>query len=648
TRLTEMAATIGERVVRWADALANLGDRSERIAARMEMATNGTGGMVFAVLGLVVSGFGAGVVVWWVTLRWRRWLTAVDNAGYRDRLLRTIVLTVLDFLPLAAFVLVTGAVGGLLRGSLGPLIDWVWIWQSGVSNAWMVILVARRLFASDAPSIRIAPLGDQDSKAILVLIRRCAIIGAAGWTLAGLSPTLGLGFPPAMVAVFTAGTAVAVLLLLAIVRNWRRIRGAAHTLAGGRTGEVGIVGATAPVLLTAYIVWAYTYWGALWLETGRAHLVGPLGTLVVVLVLPVFDRLGSEIAGWMFVRSEKAVRFKAVMIRSWRLILAIAAILIVTDFWGFDAIGFALAPNGPLWARAVFEIALTLLIVRILWLFLCEALAVEDKGPRGDAEDPEEGGAEATRSDTLLPLLRNTALAVLVIATIMIALSSAGLDIGPLLASAGIVGIAIGFGAQTLVRDIFSGAFFLIDDAFRVGEYIELDQDLRGEVEGISIRSLRLRHHRGAIVTIPFGELKNVTNHSRDWVIYKMNFRLEPDTDPQKVKKLVKRIGAELLEHPEHGSKFIEPLKSQGVFMIDDDSALVIRVKFKSKPRMQFTLRREIYHRLQAAFAAEGIHLARRKVEVVASSPDASAPAVSAAAAAAIDQEVAPANTDIR
>ncbi|MEO1223737.1 MAG: mechanosensitive ion channel family protein [Pseudomonadota bacterium] len=648
-RLSTMAATIGERVTRWADALSNLGDRREQIAARMALAANGLGGMVLAALGLAAAGVGAGLIVALVIGRWRRWLTTADEAGYRERLVRTIVLTALDIVPLVAFVIATGAAGWALRQPLGPLVDWVWIWQSGVSNAWLVILVARRLFAADAPSIRIAPLSDDDAKAVLALIRRTAIIGAAGWTVAGLSPTLGFGFPPAMVAVFLAGTAIAVLLVLAIIRNWGRIKATAAALFDRGSMEAGAVAAAAPILLTAYIVWAYIYWGALWLETGRAHLVGPLGTLVVLLVLPVLDRLGAEIAGWLFARSTKAARLKGVMVRAWRMVLGIAALLVVASLWGFDAIAFALAPDGPLWARAIFEIALTLLIVRILWLFLCEALSIDDRAPRGDAEDPDEEAAEATRRDTLLPLLRNTALVVLVIATIMIILSSAGLNIGPLLASAGIVGIAIGFGAQTLVRDIFSGAFFLIDDAFRVGEYIELDKDLRGEVEGISIRSLRLRHHRGAIVTIPFGELKNVTNHSRDWVIYKMNFRLEPDTDPNKVKKLVKRIGAELMENPEHGPKFIEPLKSQGVFMIDDDSALVIRVKFKSKPRQQFTLRREIYHRLQAAFAAEGIHLARRKVEVVSSSPDPQTVAASAAAAAATSEaEVAPANTDAR
>ena len=140
---------------------------------------------------------------------------------------------------------------------------------------------------------------------------------------------------------------------------------------------------------------------------------------------------------------------------------------------------------------------------------------------------------------------------------------------------------------------------------------------MRGEVESISIRSLQLRHHRGAVITIPFGELKQITNHNRDWVIYKMSFRMEPETDPQKFKKLVKGIGKEFMTHPEHGPKFIEPLKSQGVYYVDDDSALVMRVKFKCKPRAQFVLRREIYHRLREAFAEADLHLARRKVEVV-------------------------------
>ena len=115
-------------------------------------------------------------------------------------------------------------------------------------------------------------------------------------------------------------------------------------------------------------------------------------------------------------------------------------------------------------------------------------------------------------------------------------LTSLGVNIAPILAGAGVLGIAIGFGAQSLVKDVVSGIFFLVDDAFRVGEYVEIDQ-LRGTVERISIRSLQIRHHRGAVHTLPFGELKSLTNYSRDWVIMKLEFRVPFETDMKLVKK---------------------------------------------------------------------------------------------------------------
>ena len=272
-----------------------------------------------------------------------------------------------------------------------------------------------------------------------------------------------------------------------------------------------------------------------------------------------------------------------------------------------------------MWFGAVLNVIAALLVGYVLWRLVRAALHTEKRTSDASEDvDPSEIPA-ATRLDTLTPLFRNVILFFLAAVIFMIVLSAIGVDIGPLIASAGIIGIAVGFGAQALVRDVLSGVFFLIDDAFRVGEYIELENDMRGEVENISVRSLQLRHHRGPVITIPFGELRNITNHNRDWVIYKMMFRMEPDTDPQRLKKVVKKVGAEFMEHPVHGPKFIEPLKSQGVYYIDDDSALVIRLKFKCKPRAQFVLRRDIYHRMRVVFEEHGFKLARRKVEVVSS-----------------------------
>ena len=215
-----------------------------------------------------------------------------------------------------------------------------------------------------------------------------------------------------------------------------------------------------------------------------------------------------------------------------------------------------------------------------------------------------------------------------------------------MLAGAGVVGIAIGFGAQTLVRDIVSGVFFLLDDAFRLGEYIDIS-GIRGTVEQISIRSLRLRHHRGALHTVPFGEIQHLTNHSRDWVIMKLQFRVPYDTDLQRVKKIFKKIGAEMAADPVMGPNLLDPPKSQGVLEIDD-SAMIIRCKFMAKPGEQFVIRRELFQRVQQEFEAAGIHFARRQVSVYVppaahgEAPDPQAVAAAAAAAAEQEQERRP------
>jgi small-conductance mechanosensitive channel len=202
----------------------------------------------------------------------------------------------------------------------------------------------------------------------------------------------------------------------------------------------------------------------------------------------------------------------------------------------------------------------------------------------------------------------------------MVILSEMGIDIGPLFAGAGVVGLAVGFGAQTLIRDMFSGAFFLLDDAFRRGEYIDLGS-VKGNVEKISIRSMQLRHHLGPLHTIPFGEIQHLTNYSRDWVMMKLPLRVTYDTNVEKVRKLIKKLGTELMEHPELGDKFLEPLKSQGVFKMED-SAMIIRVKFMTKPGDQFMIRKLVYTRIQEIFAENGIKFAHREVTVRVASDD--------------------------
>lgn len=220
-----------------------------------------------------------------------------------------------------------------------------------------------------------------------------------------------------------------------------------------------------------------------------------------------------------------------------------------------------------------------------------------------------------SRLATLLPLARIFVLSAIVVIIVMMVLSELGVNVIPLFAGASIFGLAIGFGSQTLVRDVMSGAFFLVDDAFRVGEYVDLGGGSKGTVEKISIRSFQLRHQNGPLNTIRFGEVASITNFSRDWAIMKLPLRVPLDTDSEKVRKIIKKVGQELLEDPTYGPMFLDPLKSQGVYEMDD-SALIIRVKFRTKPNDQFVLRRIVYHRIQEAFHKAGIKFANRVVTV--------------------------------
>jgi small-conductance mechanosensitive channel len=218
------------------------------------------------------------------------------------------------------------------------------------------------------------------------------------------------------------------------------------------------------------------------------------------------------------------------------------------------------------------------------------------------------------RVRTLLPIFRNVILAVLAAMAVLMVLSALGVQIGPLIAGAGIVGVAVGFGSQTLVKDIISGVFYLLDDAFRVGEYIQ-SGSYKGTVESFSLRSIKLRHHRGPVFTVPFGQLGAVQNMSRDWVIDKFEISVTYDTDLEKARKLIKRIGQDMAEDLEFAANIIEPLKMQGVEQFGE-YAIKIRCKMTTRPGEQFVIRRKAFARIKQAFDENGIRFAFPTVQV--------------------------------
>jgi small-conductance mechanosensitive channel len=264
--------------------------------------------------------------------------------------------------------------------------------------------------------------------------------------------------------------------------------------------------------------------------------------------------------------------------------------------------------------RGAVNVVVIALLADFAWHLLAAWIDCKLVEASSQTQADSEEARRRSRLRTLLPILRNVLLIVLVTMAVLMALSALGVEIGPLIAGAGVVGVAIGFGAQTLVKDVISGMFYLLDDVFRVGEYIQ-SGSYKGTVESFSLRSIKLRHHRGPLTTVPFGELGAVENMSRDWVIDKLSVGVTYDTDVDKVKKIIKQIGAELQANEEFAPHIIETLKMQGVEQFGD-FAIEIRMKMMTKPGEQFVIRRRAYALIKKAFSANGIQFAFPTVTV--------------------------------
>ncbi|MBP2311284.1 mechanosensitive ion channel domain-containing protein [Azospirillum soli] len=498
----------------------------------------------------------------------------------------------------------------------------------------LTVLLADRLLrvvtAPGMPEHRPLPLDEEAARGLHRTALTTVVLMAGMLGLFDLLRALGMPREGAVALGLPLGTLPFVYLLWEI---WRHRAGVTEALAAPLNLDMRALPLLSawPALATLYLLglWVTVIAAALRLEHGTglrlmASLLLAFGMPMVALLLtkPLarFYRAGLE-------DGEDAGPQLARLMRAAWLALMVLGVIGTAMIWGFDPERHT--GPGVILLRVLFNVAVVLLIGYVGWVLMIRAT---DRALR--ATRREGASTRAQRMATLLPLLRKFLQVVLVAVLAMIVLSSMGIEIGPLLAGAGVVGIAIGLGAQSTIADILAGVFFLLEDAFHMGDYVEVG-NLRGTVEGISLRSLKLRHHRGAIHTLPFGQIKALTNYTRDWALMRLEFRVPPDTDLSLVKKLVKDIGKELAADPEMGPNFLEPLKSQGVRRVEDD-ALIIGVKFISKPNEQFVIRREAYQRLIRAFNEHGIHLVGRGVVVRVDDPNAASTAIGFAAQEAV------------
>ena len=414
------------------------------------------------------------------------------------------------------------------------------------------------------------------------------------------------GFVPELLErIAGAGHAAAALRLAIAILTALLLIGAALLFLGRRQRAAGTSpGRTPPRLSRAFLAaLAVIAVFAIWLinSTSTALIVAIIAVVVALqmnlreLVNFFWDEAGES--GLLPTIVLSAARFVVV-------VLGLAACAIALD----TAVTVLAASEKPLvlLGLRLLGVAALILLTNLVWITVKTSIdhrLSQIKPP--EAHDEPGPGA---RLLTLLPLLRVTAAVLLVVLLLMAALWTLGIEITPLLAGAGVVGLALGFGAQALVRDVIAGIFFLAEDAFRIGEYIESGTAIKGTVERITLRTVALRHHNGPLHFVPYGALGTVRNTSRDWVIEKFNIPMPIGTDSEKIRKMIKKVGEDMKADPEIGPLIMESLKGK-LYRIDP-GVKIFRCKFRTAPGKQFDVRAQALKRLEAALKTLGVGFA--------------------------------------
>ena len=495
---------------------------------------------------------------------------------------------------------------------------------TGIFGWRLYVLLFRILLRPGLPSARLCDVQDGDARAMYGRISVLMLLVILFRIL--FRVLFVIDTPPQALAAYQSITVLVFFAAFAwlVVRS----RDAARQWFGG----LGRVAAVAGLIGRHWIIVGLAFFAALSgaqfyaAVSGRVHVAAAMlltlnlvvGVLVFETLLQAFvRRLDSQLVGRT--PASDSPKLPDVIARCVRVAVLIAIAVVIAESWVVEVLGLVSESEWDRLTRSSRTAGITLFLAFVVWeLFKFKTEPYMDRrpagatGPLADGDGP---AKSASRLSTLMPLLRIATAITIGIVAVLVALDDFGVNITPLIAGASVVGLAISFGSQTLVRDIVSGIFYLGDDAFRVGEYIDCGR-AKGTVEGFTVRSIRLRHQNGQVHTIPFGQLGQVTNFSRDWITVKFNLRFARDTDIEKLRKAAKKIGADMLEMPELKDDILAPFKMQGIADITDN-ALLARFKFTAKPGNPAGIQREAVKRMIRTFPELGIEFAKEGAAVI-------------------------------
>jgi small conductance mechanosensitive channel len=565
----------------------------------------------------VVIVFGCAGVAEWLLRRFllRLLPRAPTYAGTRTvRLLFALLGLVIDALPIVAFAAVAYIVLPFTVASASVGGTSLALVVRATVLARLILAVAKSLLLASDAGLGI-PLTEETRNYLYIWIKRFTYWGVFGFALAEGAWWLGIPGGIYALALKAVALVLAILAIVFVLQN----RGPAGEWIAGSAEPPGAAGTSWRrmrhrlseswhILAIVYILGVFTVYAL--------HITGGFGYLLRATVLTLVAIIGARLLIGFAERAtargfaiapdlkdrfptleQRANRYLPILTGLIRVAVYLAALILVLEGWDIGSFAWLDTDLGRRATGVVLSVAAVIAIALAVWELLSVAI---------ERHLAQLAPSSRTRQRTLLPLLRTTMLCVIIVMASLIVLSEIGLNIAPLLAGAGVVGLAVGFGSQALVKDIITGLFILIEDQIAVGDIVDVGKDHRGTVEAISIRTIRLRDLSGVVHTVPFSEVTSIKNLTKDFAYAVARIGISYGEDIDRVVEILRGASEELMADEEVAPFVLDPFNYQGVDSLDD-YAVVLLVRIRTLPGKHLVVGRAFNRLVKIAFEKHGI-----------------------------------------
>lgn len=516
----------------------------------------------------------------------------------------------LDLAPLVPFAIVAHVLITTELGNSREVRNAVRAFVIGYAGARASLELMEFLVAPIGGEQRLLPVTPWAAAFLMRWVRRIAVLIAVGYVLAVIGRQLGMFLTAYEALLKLVGLAVHTCLVVVVLQARKPV---ARLLRGQDGGKRGFLPRIRDRLADRWHLIAIFYIVALWLvwaielRDGYSRLVRFFIVTVAVMlgyrVLStasglLLDRLRAMPAlasadPWVQARADS---YHPALRGLVEFLLRGLTIVTLLEVWGIAVVDWFVA-NGlaSRTATALTLIAVTVLSAILVWETANTSIELHLAQLKRSAEM-----ARAGRLRTLLPMLRTVLMAIIVLVVGLIVLSELGVNIAPLLAGAGVVGIAVGFGSQKLVQDLITGLFLLLENAMQVGDVVTVG-GMTGTVEALSIRTIRLRALDGSVHLIPFSAVTTVTNQTRDYGYAVLDVSIGLNEEPDRIVAVLTDVAEVMRAEPRWQSIILEPLDVMGVERFVD-LAWVMRMRIKTQPSSRWAVSRELNRRIKERF----------------------------------------------